>query len=403
MRRKGYWKLNTSLLSNIEYVQMINRVINEAKEALNQKPIKTLWEHLKLDIAKHTKSFARNHSDERNYVIGQLTEKVSEMEENIYKMSDQELYLYSETKAELEDLTNEKAKGLIFRSRARWYEQGEKGTCYFANLEKKCYNARVCDVLLSGDGKEVTEESELLNLQQSFYADLFTSNPNVKFDIRNETGIRIYSRDIGAQEIEFTKQEVIAAINDMANDKTPGKDGIPVEFYKTFINQLIDLLLILIQECYSSGEMHESAMLGVINLIPKADKDTRHLKNLCPLTLLNCDYKIVDKMVAKRIQPALQQIIHQDQQGFMTGRRISTNIRRVIDLMNLCNKQNIEGLLLQIDFAKCFDKLEFSGILGSLHFFCFSSYICNWVRILYTNFKAMVQSNGNFSDKISIS
>ena len=67
----------------------------------------------------------------------------------------------------------------------------------------------------------------------------------------------------------------------------------------------------------------KTARSGILNLIPKANKDTRLVKNLRPITLLNTDYKIIEKAIANKMIPALETIISKDQRGFMKDRRIS--------------------------------------------------------------------------------
>ena len=117
---------------------------------------------------------------------------------------------------------------------------------------------------------------------------------------------------------------------------------------------------------------------------------------------MNTDYKIIEKILARRFDCVLEEIIHQDQTGFMAGRRIAKNIRRVYDLMEYCKNREIEAILVNLDFAKCFDKISFDCILGSLDYFKFPPFIRRWVYILYNDFSVRVQNNGNFSAPIPI-
>ena len=66
---------------------------------------------------------------------------------------------------------------------------------------------------------------------------------------------------------------------------------------------------------------------GVISLIPKNDRDLSELTGWRPITLLNVDYKILAKCIAKRIEPFLPKLIHSDQTGFMKNRFIGQNVR----------------------------------------------------------------------------
>ena len=145
-----------------------------------------------------------------------------------------------------------------------------------------------------------------------------------------------------------------------------------------------------------------SARKGILNLIPKANKDTRFVKNLRPITLLNTDYKIIEKAIANKIIPALEDIIHKDQRGFMKNRRISVNIRKFLDIMHMAEKEDLEAVVMSLDFVKCFDKCSFLILHGSLEFFQFGSIVKEWTKVLYDNFTVKVQNNGHFSSSIPI-
>ena len=148
--------------------------------------------------------------------------------------------------------------------------------------------------------------------------------------------------------------------------------------------------------------MPDSSMEGILNLIPKPGKDTRYVENLRPITLLNSDYKIVEKVLAMRMGESMSYIIHTDQKGFMPGRKISANIRKILDLITYTEQKNIEAFILSLDYQKCFDLISFDAILGSLKFFNFSDHIIKWTKILYTDYSVKIQNNGKFSEQIEI-
>ena len=155
----------------------------------------------------------------------------------------------------------------------------------------------------------------------------------------------------------------------------------------------------MLQEAFNNKELHQTARNGVINMIPKATKNPKFLAHLRPITLLNSDSKIIEKIIANRLQPAMDQIINQDQRGFMKGRRISANIRMIFELMQHTEREQIDAFILQLDFQKCFDKIDFSAIYGALEYFNFPENIITWTKILYTKFQACTQNNGYFSNR----
>ena len=84
---------------------------------------------------------------------------------------------------------------------------------------------------------------------------------------------------------------------------------------------------------FLSGALSISQKREIISLIPKKDKDKTILKNLRPILLLNVDYKILTKTIAKRLEKLLPRIINPDQTGYVKGRFIGENIRLIEDIV----------------------------------------------------------------------
>ena len=80
---------------------------------------------------------------------------------------------------------------------------------------------------------------------------------------------------------------------------------------------LQDDLLNSYNEAFQKGKLSVSQRRGIISLIPKEDNDLSELTSWRPITLLNVDYKILAKTIAKRIEPFLPKLIHSDQTGFI--------------------------------------------------------------------------------------
>ena len=107
---------------------------------------------------------------------------------------------------------------------------------------------------------------------------------------------------------------------------------------------------------YENGQLSISQRRGVITLIPKEESSLIELKKWRPITLLNVDCKIASKAIAKRIEPILPLLIHEDQTGFVKGRYIGENIRLISDVMEQTMKLNRSGILLSLAF-RIFRKL----------------------------------------------
>ena len=252
---------------------------------------------------------------------------------------------------------------------------GKRALSIFSHLEKAKYNEKTCYSIFRGDGILTDNQEEILEVQRDFYKELYSKDEEVQFNMENRFGIVVPEKIRKAQCIQLSVDNLTQAVKRMANKKTPGEDGIPVDFYKVFWVQLREVFYDMMLAVFQRGVLHDTARRGILNLIPKANKDTRYVKNLRPITLLNTDYKIIEKAVADKMNPALEHIINSDQRGFMQGRKISVNIRKMLDIISMTKSEDLEAVILSLDFVKCFDKCSFSILNGSLDFFDFGENI----------------------------
>ena len=186
-------------------------------------------------------------------------------------------------------------------------------------------------------------------------------------------------------------------MHDFKNEKSPGTDGLPAEFYKFFWKEIHREMINSFNFAFDSGTLSISQRRGIITLIPKPNKDTTSLENLRPISLLNVDYKILTKAIAKRLEKVLPKIINPDQTGYVKNRYIGENVRLILDIMSYTEEKNLPGAALFIDFRKAFDTIEWNFLTDTLNNFNFGADIQNWVRIFYNNVTSCVLNNGHAS------
>ena len=132
-------------------------------------------------------------------------------------------------------------------------------------------------------------------------------------------------------EGKVSAEECLKDLNDFQNEKSPGTDGLPAEFYKFFWKELHLDMIKSFNFAFDTGTLTISQRRGIITLIPKPNKDATSLENLRPISLLNVDYKILTKTIAKRLEKVLPKIINPDQTGYVKGRYIGENVRLISD------------------------------------------------------------------------
>ena len=134
------------------------------------------------------------------------------------------------------------------------------------------------------------------------------------------------------KEIEIF--EIKEALQNMENDKSPGIDGIPVEFYKELFDILKkDLQNIFNKVLFNLETTPKTWNQAITTLIPKQTENLHSLKYCRPISLLSTDYKILTKILANRLKQIMPQVISQEQNCSVSQRTIFNNLLLITDLI----------------------------------------------------------------------
>ena len=256
--------------------------------------------------------------------------------------------------------------GVRIRSRANWLKDRERASKFFCNLEKYNFTEKTIKKLKVENGTNIYDQKLILKEIKNFYEKLFAQQNSQNKELNLRSAIENYSlpqlneSDVEKLEGKLMLTEISEALMRMKNEKSPGIDGFPSEFYKIFWAKLKYIRLHALNESYDNGILSTTLRHGLITCLPKGQKPREFIKNWRPITLLSVVYKIASAAIANRLKPILEKIIPNNQTGFLKGRNISDCTCLVYDIMYYAEKENIPGLLLLVDFEKAFDSISWS-------------------------------------------
>jgi hypothetical protein len=250
-RGRGLWKLNTSLLKDKDYIARINKTLEESEIKYSTvTDARLLWDTIKMDIRSKTISYASYKKKVNNQVEKELLDRLTNLEALIAdEPNDDNIQEYVTTKNEIELVNNERTKGCQIRARCMHIDANEYNSKYFLNKEISNAEQKACQALELDNGEVITDSKRILEEQTKFYKNLYTDKEK---DLNNKetdeaTNYFIDEKDIDKQlndiekqetDRQITLEEVTNAVKELANGKSPGLDGLPIEFYKIFWSKI---------------------------------------------------------------------------------------------------------------------------------------------------------------------
>ena len=209
-----------------------------------------------------------------------------------------------------------------------WRTKSFKMQCrldYFLVSQELTPSTKKCDILYATESDHSAVSIHLQSLYQSSNINTTTFENSPFFNPENITTLN----DVEKESCEglLNEEECANALKDLSNNKTPGTDGLPAEFYRFFWPDIRHDLLASYNYAFQHGTISISQIdrRGIISLILKKSKDKTILENLRPISLLNVDYKILTKVISKRIEKVLPVLINPDLTGYVKGRHIGEN------------------------------------------------------------------------------
>ncbi|KAA3453752.1 reverse transcriptase [Gossypium australe] len=251
------------------------------------------------------------------------------------------------------------------RARTNWLKLRDKNTAFFHKCASTRRRINSITKLVSEDGREITDDSEILEAATGYFEDLFASKGNGDPRKVLEGIESIISHEVNESLLSpFREDEVRTALKDMGPTKAPGLDGLPALFFQQYWHIMGKEVLDFCLGILNGNKVVDLANVTEIMLIPKT-LNPSSLVNFRPISLCSVLYKIVAKTIANKMQNVIGLCIDEVQSAFVPGHLIIDNVLLAYDILHTFRQKRTgkKGYMtVKLDMSKAYDRVEWNFV-----------------------------------------
>ena len=402
---RGLFRFENTLLDDSEFVDCAKAEIEKARneEGIyeNVSDIGIKIEMLSSEIRVHSIRIQAKRTRKRKESEQILRDKLDLLEKEVGRNPNEAIIKeYEEVKTKLNNEEEKRGKVAMLHSGARWLELGEKPTKYFFRVNENRKKEKDIHVLQRSDGEYVTGNNDILKYCREHYEKLYTSQAygsqrgsQVTSFLQPGACPKLSEVDKGRCEGAISREECEQAFKAMMNNKAASVSGLTKEFFIFFWSELGDMVVEYVNKARQDGVFFVTQRRGVITVLPKKGEQ-KLIKNKRAICLLDVIYKIVAEVIANRLMSAIHVLVAPDQTGSIRGRYIGTNLRTIADVIHYCNSDELEGIIMALDFKNAFNTVELKFVYDVLRECNFGDNFISWVQLLHSETELCIINNG---------
>lgn len=402
---KSFWKLNTNTFQFTNIDEIFNTQWNIWKSHVNKFDNILLWWTLyaKNKIKQFFKNIAYTMAEGHRETIAFYETVLLDLK-NQADQNNQNYDKIQDVKKIIQDIHARKFQDKRKVNKVFDTLKGEKYSIYELGESIKRQNKTYIRSMKKTEGEVLSTTKEILAYCTSYYNNIYKredTNAQAQFTFINAVKRTIDEKKKTKLVEEVSNEEIHQIIKLLPKHKSPGIDGIGYEFYTRFWHIIEEMFCEVIRYILKNAILHETQKEGIIVLIPKKGNSVE-IGNFRPISLLCADYKIVTRVIAKKFETCLEEILGDEQTCTVPGNSIINGLMILRDTQRIFENNSQSAALCSLDFEKAFDRIDHNFLIRILQAYGFPTLAIQWIRMITENSTSRLQINGHIGKTISI-
>lgn len=288
------------------------------------------------------------------------------------------------------------------KSRVQWLGLGDRNSRFFHKVTQSRNARNTIRRIVTADGRILTSPMDIKTEAASHFDNFLNGSPQDFVDIEQEdladlVDFRCSSEAKALLMKPVEPSEIIDTLSSMPTNKAPGPDGYPMEFYKAAWPVVGKDMITAVQSFFMFGFMPHSVNATLLSLIPKTT-DAEKMTDFRPIACCNVLYKVVSKILAKRLKATLPEAIELNQCAFVEGRLLLENVLLATEIVKDYHKPSVSSRsAIKLDIAKAFDTVSWSFIEKTLRAMDYPDMFVTWIMRCISTAAFSVSVNGELA------
>nr|CCA66178.1 hypothetical protein [Beta vulgaris subsp. vulgaris] len=312
---------------------------------------------------------------------------------NTRDLDTQELENRKEAQVELWKWIKRREMYWAQNSRVTWLKEGDRNTMFFhaiASNKRRKNSITTVEV----DGLKIDEPSRIKWEATTYFKKIFKEEHGCR-PLFEDLNFKCVTHEQAEQlTLPFSCEEIDEAVSTCSSDKAPGPDGFNFKFIKSAWGIIKHDIYEMVHKFWESSRLPQGSNVAYIALIPKMS-NPKNFKDYRPISMVGCLYKIIAKVMAKRLQKIMSSLIGPLQSSYIEGRQILDGALVAGEVIDSCKKSGVEAILFKLDFHKAYDSVSWSFLKWILMQMRFPEQWCQWIMTCVTTASASILVNGS--------